>query len=488
MEIIGKKYIILEEIGNGGQANVFLVRDKQNEKLYAAKLYKENICLYYIENEKEILKYLKNLEKIKNSYIANYIDEVEEKNQKYLIIEYATKGSLFNYLDISEGFSELYGKLLFKKILIAVKSCHDAKVCHRDLKSDNIILNGENFNPLICDFGYSYYFKDKEGLLTKYRVGTKEFNPPEILMNKPYNGYKVDIFCLGIILFDLITNIYPFESSIKTDKNYSYIINKQYKEFWDNIEKEINYPLSNEFKNLFLKMVSYKPKKRPKNIDEILNDDWFKEINNKEDKEIMELENELKNEFIKREKILKKETQIEKETNEESSPNTNNRDSSEFKKIYFNDDLMPDNIDSNIIEYMEHYIKIKGYLEGYMFMNCFANNLQEKEFEIEESDKNLEFNIIIRNQEEENEEQKEEENKEEKEENDDNDDEEELELIIEEKEYENDCPKDLIIQVKLFKIENKDKEHILRFLWESGNLKQYYEVLKIVIDEAKKIL
>ena len=486
MEIIGNKYIILEEIGNGGQANVFLVRDIQDEKLlYAAKLYKENIPLEYIEKEIKILKYLTNK---KNEYITKYIDEVVEKNRKYIIIDYANKGSLFNYIDISQGFKESYGKLLFKKILIGVKECHDAKVCHRDLKSDNIILKGDNFNPLICDFGYSYYFENKFGMFTKKKVGTKKFNPPEMLMNKPYDGFKVDIFCLGIILFDLITNIYPFGSSKKRDENYSCIINNKYEEFWNKIGIKKN--LTVEFKNLFLKMVSFKPKERP-NIDEILNDDWFKEINNLEDNEMKNLENDLKDEFIRREQILKKETQIEKETNEESSLNINNRDSSEFKKIYFNDDLLPENIDSNIMEYMEHYIKIKGYLEGYMFMNCLANNLQEEKYEIEESDKNLEFNIIIRNQEEESEEQDEGENKEGKEENDGYDDDEEKkekELIIEEKEYENEYSNDLIIQVKLFKIENKDKEHILRFLWESGSLKQYYEELKKVIDEAKKIL
>ena len=305
MEIIGNKYIILEQIGNGGQANVFLVRDNNNEELlYAAKLYKDNISLYYLENEKEILKILKYC---KNDYIANYIDEVEEKNKKYLILEYANKGSLFDYIDISQGFNEKFGKLLFKKILIAVKACHDAKVCHRDLKSDNIILNND-FKPLICDFGYSYYFKDKFGLLQKKKVGTKEFNPPEMFEDKPYHGYKVDIFCLGIILFDLITNIYPFKYSKKTDKNYSCIIKKQYQEFWENIGKEINIEgLSIEFKNLFLKMVSYKIKERPKNIDEILKDDWFKEIDNIGEKQ---LENDLKREFIEREKQIKKRTQI----------------------------------------------------------------------------------------------------------------------------------------------------------------------------------
>lgn len=161
----------------------------------------------------------------------------------------------------------------------------------------------------------------------------------------------------------------------KIDENYSCIINNQYKEFWDNIGKEIKVELSDKFKNLFLKMVSNNPKKRPKNINEILKDDWFKEIDNLGDKELMNLENELKDEFLKREKMIKKENQIEKETNEEISLNTNNRDSSEFKQIYFNDDLLPEEIDSNFTEYMEHYIKINGYLEGYMFMNYLANNL-----------------------------------------------------------------------------------------------------------------
>ena len=492
MENLGSKYRIIQPIGEGGTSDVYIVEEKESKNLYAAKINKNKNGKYYLKKEKEILIYLSTR---CHPYIINYIDYGEipfQHEKKYLILEYASKGELYNYIYYpSDLFNELYSKLIFQKILKDVKSFHDEKVCHRDLKCDNIILN-DNFYPLICDFGFSFHFDDKniKGKF-KRKLGHKKYMPPQMFIGEPYNGFKADIFSLGVTLFYLTTKNYAFETSEKEDKNYNYIINKEYKPFWENIENVITNNLSKEFKNLFLKMISFNEKERP-NIDEILNDDWFKDIRNLDKNRIKELENELKNEFLKREKIIEKECKKEKEINEERFIFTSNRDSSELKEIYFNDNLSPGYIDSDSINIMENYIKIKGHLEGYNFMNWAVNNIkkrldeEEEEVTIEPNDKKLEFDIFIENQEEEQEEQEEEEEKEEQEEQEEKNEnvEEKDELIIEEEKYI--YPNDIIIQIELYRSEKN--EHFLRFLRKSGDLEKYNEILKIITDEVMKLL
>jgi len=107
-ENIDKKYEIIEKKGSRATSVVFLVKDSNTKKLYVAKvLKKQSICF---NDEIEIINDLKNTEKEENQenqYILNLVNngtgDVERKDnvfkeKQYLILEYASKGSLFNYI------------------------------------------------------------------------------------------------------------------------------------------------------------------------------------------------------------------------------------------------------------------------------------------------------------------------------------------------------------------------------------------------------
>ena len=110
-ETIDNKYMILQEKGQGSSSNVFLVKDLNTNENCAAKVLKESSNLF--DTEIEILNYLK---PINSPYIINLIkndkgiiirkDKLIEKKQ-YLILEYAEKGELFNYIYFTrKGFEE----------------------------------------------------------------------------------------------------------------------------------------------------------------------------------------------------------------------------------------------------------------------------------------------------------------------------------------------------------------------------------------------
>ena len=302
-ETIDNKYVILQEKGEGASSNVFLVEDSNTNQIYAAKVLKESSKLF--DAEIEILNSLKS---INNPYIIKLIkndtgfiirkDKPIEKKQ-YLILEYAEKGELFNYISfIRKGFEEKYSKVIFHKILKGVQAFHNAGICHRDLKLENILLD-KDYNPKICDFGFATY---NTGNLSNY-LGTQNYSAPEILSHKEYDGYKADIFSLGVILFHLVACKPCFAfAHIKNDL-YKLIAIKHYKLFWDKIWKIIK-GVSKEFKNLYNKMIAYKPYERP-NIEEILNHEWMKEINDLNKEQYEELENEIRLEFMERENIIK---------------------------------------------------------------------------------------------------------------------------------------------------------------------------------------
>ena len=138
-EKIDSKYIIKEKLGSGGQANVFLVTKKGEDKEYAAKVFKKDGDSIDIE-----IKILDELKKYNNQYIIKIIEtgkgEVvrnnrETKIMKYFIMENYPNGNIFDYIYCKKGgLGELHSKILFQKILKGIEFCHEHNICHRDIK------------------------------------------------------------------------------------------------------------------------------------------------------------------------------------------------------------------------------------------------------------------------------------------------------------------------------------------------------------------
>lgn len=499
--LLDKDFIIIEKKGNGGTAKVFIVKEKETGSIYAAKVLKDSslnekkrISIEKIfNNEINILNQLK--EKTNNSYITNFIKsgsgEVIRKNKpisknKYLILEYAQKGCLLDYIVLPKvGLPEKYSKLVFSKILKGIKSCHDANVYHRDIKLDNILLD-ENFNPKISDFGFGKLNQKK----AIEPVGTLKYAAPEVLSNRLYDCSKIDIFSLGVTLFYLVNNATGFSKAEKNDEFYQLIMKESFESYWESLnlnKKGIN--LSEDFKKLYFKMVSFKPQNRP-SIEEILDSEWMKEIKELNEEKIIELENEIKEEFLKREIKVKEIKQKNMESTEGFSSLLSDSRSVEKEIInFFERNLKPKNIDEE--DDMNIFIIIKGELNPVNFMNFLINKIKEKYQNnclIDVSKKDLKFTIIIEEEEDEENNEKEkldeeiEENKLDINENEDienkEDGEENDENIIKEKE----CN----IQVKLYKLKRGD--HLLRFVKKYGDLEDYYKNVEIISKLISNIL
>ena len=465
---IDSKYTIINKKGHGQFGNVFLVEDTTNNARYAAKVSKKKSHTF--QNEIDILN---ELNELNNPYIIRMITSGEgvinrnntQKTSQYIILENAPNKELLKYIRFPNTyFDEKLGKLIFYKILKGIQAIHEAGICHRDIKTDNILFD-ENFNIKICDFGFSTHNNEN---LTEI-LGTPSYIAPEIFAGKKYNGFKADIFSLGVVLFTLITGMHGFGLGRETDKYYQYIAFKYIGTYWNKFSKLIP-EVSEEFKKLYIQMVAFKPENRPENIEEILNSEWMKEIKDMKEEELEQLEEVLKAELIKRKDKIdnylenETETQTENEDLEESS-GTRGGNSQENK---FNLSLKPKFAKTGLN--MEYYIKLKGYeINPAKFMNKLYKKI-EKEFEddeclIEFYENKLKFDIVF------NEEKNEEANEEDL-------IEEVKKLKIEDEENENITEKNTVIRVKIF--ESYKGGYILRFTKKEGELDNYLERLKII--------
>ena len=194
------KYLILEQIGQGGTCTVFkgFCLSDSSKKLYAIKVFNENAKKYF---DKEIR--IKNLLPQENFlHIYNYGDGYIHKEEKkednenedidsantiysfdkydekvfYIIEELAENGELFNYVyKLKEGFSERISAKIFLKILKNLKILHDNRSAHCDIKPENVII-GNDFSIKLIDFGFSEILDKENNFIYDYK-GSEIYSP-----------------------------------------------------------------------------------------------------------------------------------------------------------------------------------------------------------------------------------------------------------------------------------------------------------------------
>ena len=282
LKTLNHEYSVINYLGDGNTSNVYKVRLENSPNFYAAKIFYSNEDF---SNEINIYNKINGL-----PYIINCIDSgngpsIEEnsssQNTDFLILEYASHRSLYDYIQNEKGLSEDTCKILLYDILKGVSALHERGICHKDIKPDNILLCGDNYQSKLIDFGYSESFLDENNQkikLEKY-YGTKGYYAPELYMLMPFDGEKADIFSLGATLFCLLTGKTIFDITKYPDDLYKLIIEKHIKKFWKKVKKIIDVELSQSFMKLFVKMVSFDPEKRL-SLYKIRNSEWMQGVEN----------------------------------------------------------------------------------------------------------------------------------------------------------------------------------------------------------------
>ena len=199
-------YSLKDTIGEGNFGKVKLGIFKPTGEEFAIKIlnkkeYKQK-KKKSILNENEIIKQFNHINVI---YVYQII---ETEENFYIIMEYCSKGELFDYIVEHKKLSEDESSIFFYQLINGLEYIHSHNVCHRDLKPENLLLNKNKILKII-DFGLSHI--SKKGSLLKTKCGSPSYASPEIINKQFYDGFKSDIWCCGIILYAMLCGYLPFE-------------------------------------------------------------------------------------------------------------------------------------------------------------------------------------------------------------------------------------------------------------------------------------
>jgi tetratricopeptide (TPR) repeat protein/predicted Ser/Thr protein kinase len=204
-------YVIERELGRGSNGVVYLARRPGIDAPLALKVLRD-ADLADDETIKRFELEAAVAQKIRDPGIIAVFDVGKEGEARYFVMEYCAGKTLKER--IAEGRvppDEAAGLIL--AIARAMSVAHDAGVIHRDLKPANVIIDASTGQPRVTDFGLA---RDRSLLRSMTRtgdiIGTPFYMAPEQLKGEKELDHRIDIYALGVLLFECLTGTRPFKA------------------------------------------------------------------------------------------------------------------------------------------------------------------------------------------------------------------------------------------------------------------------------------
>ncbi|XP_071164057.1 MAP/microtubule affinity-regulating kinase 3-like isoform X22 [Mytilus edulis] len=252
------KYRLIKTIGKGNFAKVKLAKHVPTGREVAIKIIDKTqlnpSSLQKLFREVRIMKMLD------HPNIVKLFEVIQTEKTLYLVMEYASGGEVFDYLVAHGRMKEKEARAKFRQIVSAVQYCHQKHIVHRDLKAENLLLDGD-MNIKIADFGFSNEFVPGNKLDTF--CGSPPYAAPELFQGKKYDGPEVDVWSLGVILYTLVSGSLPFDGQNLKELRERVLRGKY----------RIPFYMSTDCENLLKKFLVLNPTKRA-SLENIMKDRW----------------------------------------------------------------------------------------------------------------------------------------------------------------------------------------------------------------------
>ena len=203
--VIDGKYKILNVIGRGGMSTVYLAMNERVNRQWAVKEILKNDVHHLHANKREI----EMMKKLKHPHLPGIVDVIENQDSLLIVMDYIEGRSLQDILS-EYGAQTQKDVLKWAKQLCDVLSyLHTRKpaVIYRDMKPANVMLKPDG-NIMLIDFGAAREYKYQNSKDT-ISLGTRGYAAPEQYERKGQSDARTDIYCLGVMLFQLLTGESP---------------------------------------------------------------------------------------------------------------------------------------------------------------------------------------------------------------------------------------------------------------------------------------
>ncbi|EMR68824.1 putative checkpoint kinase 2-like protein [Eutypa lata UCREL1] len=237
-----QQYTLLEKLGKGHFAEVFLCVEKSTGQRYAVKIFTKQPGMEDRSKTEGLQQEIAVLMGVSHPNVLCLKDTFNERNAVYLVLELAPEGELFNFIVMKQKLTEDEARKLFIQLFQGIKYLHDRNIVHRDIKPENILLVDKDLHVKLADFGLAKIIGEES--FTTTLCGTPSYVAPEILAEGRHRKYTkaVDVWSLGVVLYICLCGFPPFSDELYT-RDFPYTLSQQIKSgrfdypspYWDSV-------------------------------------------------------------------------------------------------------------------------------------------------------------------------------------------------------------------------------------------------------------
>ena len=202
-------YIVKYTLGQGTFGKVKLGVYLPNNEKVAIKILEKNRIIEK-DDEIRVKREFDMLAQFNHPNVILVAEIFESEDSYYSVMEFCEGGELFNYIVKKTRLCEEEAAFFFYQLINGLEYIHSLGIVHRDLKPENLLLTNDHILKII-DFGLSNYFKENQEPLLSTPCGSPCYASPEMVAGKKYDGFKIDVWSCGIILYAMLCGYLPFE-------------------------------------------------------------------------------------------------------------------------------------------------------------------------------------------------------------------------------------------------------------------------------------
>ena len=206
----GTRYRVLQRLGAGGMAEVYLAEQAQLERPVVIKVLHTHLAKD-AEMTERFRREAQAAAKLVHPHICSVLDYGKVEHTVFTVMPYLVGGSLSDRIAKGRGVSPMEGATAIAQIATALDYAHRRGIIHRDIKPDNVLFD-EDGNALLTDFGIAEARSQGRLTASGRAMGTPHYMSPEQAMGKLVDG-RSDIYALGIVLYEAMVGFPPFDGA-----------------------------------------------------------------------------------------------------------------------------------------------------------------------------------------------------------------------------------------------------------------------------------